>query len=249
MKTDLKINLNLNNLKNALLVSFISFCLVSSSCAATFDVDEKAQIESIIDDYVSNHPEVILRAMKKLEQDEKKDLEENMLKIASVVRKSDSIPSLGNKNAKHYIIEFYDYNCGYCKVLEPMFKSALKDYDIQIFFVNIPVIKENSKQLALLGQAVYNLDKKKYFLLHEKFMTPGSISSDEQSVRKYLDEIGIKFDDFKKELMSGRPQKQISSNIEDSMELKIAGTPYLIIDGKEVRGALTSYEALQELLK
>lgn len=240
---------NLNNLKKSCLVALVSLGVTTSALAATFDDDQKAQIESIIDDYVSNHPEVILRAMKKLEQDEKKNLEVNMLKIASKVRMSDSIPYLGKKNAKHYIIEFYDYNCGYCKVLEPMFERALKDYDVQISFVNIPVIKENSKQLALLGQAVFNLDKKKYFKLHEKFMTPGSISSDEQSIRKYLDEIGIDFDDFKNELTSGRPQKQISANIEDSIELKIAGTPYLIIDGKEVRGALTSYEALQELLK
>lgn len=238
----------LNNLKNAILIFFISFGF-ASSYAATFDTDEKKQIETIIDDYVSNHPEVILRAMKKLEQDEKKNLEENMLKIASKIRKSDSIPFLGKKTASHYIIEFYDYNCGYCKVLEPMFERALKDYDVQISFVNIPVIKENSKQLALLGQAVFNIDSKKYFKLHEKFMTPGSISSDETSVRKYLDEVGIDFNDFKKELSSGRPQSQISSNIEDSIELKIAGTPYLIIDGKEVRGALTSYSALQELLK
>ena len=170
MKTILK----LNNLKNTLLAIFISVGLVATSNAATFDSEQMAQIESIIDEYVSNHPEVILRAMKKLETDEKKNLEENMLNIASKVRKSDSIPHLGKRNAKHYIIEFYDYNCGYCKVLEPMFERALKDYDVQISFVNIPVIKENSKQLALLGQAVFNLDKKKYFKLHEKFMTPGS---------------------------------------------------------------------------
>lgn len=241
--------LNLINLKKSFIVALAGLGVTTSALAASFDDSQKAQIESIIDEYVSNHPEVILRAMKKLEQDEKKDLEVNMLKIASKVRKSDDIPYLGKKNAKHYIIEFYDYNCGYCKVLEPMFERALKDYDVQISFVNIPVIKENSKQLALLGQAVFNIDKKKYFKLHKKFMTPGSISSDEQSVRKYLDEIGIDFEDFKNELTSGRPQKQISSNIEDSIELKIAGTPYLIIDGKEVRGALTSYEALQELLK
>lgn len=240
---------DLNNLKKSCLVALVSLGVTTSALAATFDNDQKAQIESIIDDYVSNHPEVILRAMKKLEQDEKKNLEVNMLKIASKVRKSDNIPYLGKKNAKHYIIEFYDYNCGYCKVLEPMFERALKDYDVQISFVNIPVIKENSKQLALLGQAVFNLDKKKYFKLHEKFMTPGTISSDEQSIRKYLDEVGIDFVDFKNELTSGRPQKQISANIEDSIELKIAGTPYLIIDGKEVRGALASYDALQELLK
>ncbi len=115
---------------------FISVGLVATSNAATFDSEQMAKIESIIDEYVSNHPEVILRAMKKLEMDEKKNLEENMLNIASKVRKSDSIPHLGKRNAKHYIIEFYDYNCGYCKVLEPMFERALKDYDVQISFEN-----------------------------------------------------------------------------------------------------------------
>ena len=113
MKTILK----LNNLKNTLLAIFRSVGLVATSNAATFDSEQMAKIESIIDEYVSNHPEVILRAMKKLEMDEKKNLEENMLNIASKVRKSDSIPHLGKRNAKHYIIEFYEYNCGYCKVL------------------------------------------------------------------------------------------------------------------------------------
>ena len=106
MKSILKIK----NLKKVLLATFISVGLVTTSNAVTFDSEQKAQIESIIDEYVSNHPEVILRAMKKLEMDEKKNLEENMLKIASKVRKSDSVPSLGKRNAKHYIIEFYDYN-------------------------------------------------------------------------------------------------------------------------------------------
>ena len=68
MKTILK----LNNLKNTLLAIFISVGLVATSNAATFDSEQMAQIESIIDEYVSNHPEVILRAMKKLEMDEKK---------------------------------------------------------------------------------------------------------------------------------------------------------------------------------
>lgn len=90
MKTILK----LNNLKYFLAI-FISVGLVATSNAATFDSEQMAQIESIIDEYVSNHPEVILRAMKKLEMDEKKNLEENMLNIASKVRKSDSIPHLG----------------------------------------------------------------------------------------------------------------------------------------------------------
>ena len=46
-----------------------------------------------------------------------------------------------------------------------------------------------------------------------------------------------------------QPQKQIGRYIDESMKLKIAGTPYLLIDGEEYRGAITSYDTLTELLK
>ena len=52
-------------------------------------------------------------------------------------------------------------------------------------------------------------------------------------------------------LKKSRPQlqKQIGRYIDESMKLKIAGTPYLLIDGEEYRGAITSYDTLTELLK
>ena len=55
------------------------------------------------------------------------------------------------------------------------------------------------------------------------------------------------FIDYKvvKEMESGRPQKQIGMNIKYSADLKVAGTPYLIIDGHEVRGAITNYNRLK----
>ena len=58
--------LNLTNLKKSFIVALAGLGVTTSALAASFDDFQKAQIESIIDEYVSNHPEVILRAMKKL---------------------------------------------------------------------------------------------------------------------------------------------------------------------------------------
>ncbi|MGN0902054.1 MAG: thioredoxin domain-containing protein [Succinivibrio sp.] len=214
-----------------------------------FDKNSRQEIESIVDEYVSNHPEVIVRALKKLEQNEQRIHEENISNISSQIRNDNSVPSKGNAKAKHYIIEFFDFGCGYCKVMEPFFDRAAKEFDLQIAYVNIPVIKEASKQLAIYGQAIYNLNQDAYFKFHSHFMKPGTHATDLEAIKLLVkDELKLDFEDVVNELKSMEPQKQIGRYLNYSMQLKVAGTPYLIIDGKEIRGAITDYETLKDLL-
>ena len=222
--------------------------LTSVNSAFALDVNDKAEIEKVIEEYVMEHPDLILRAIKKLEEQEYLQVENARAKIASDLINDKSIPSLGKDEAEHYIIEFYDYNCGYCKVMEPLFKRALGEYDLKVVYVNIPVVKEESKQLALLGQAIYNLDKEKYFKFHEHYMQAGRIPSTKADIEKVLSDIGLDYKVVDEELKSGKAAAIINSNIQKSMQLKVAGTPYLIIDGKEYRGAITSFDALAQIL-
>ena len=209
----------------------------------------KAEVESIIDEYVSTHPEIIVKALKKLEEQETQKALDHRKQLVEQFRHDRSIPSLGSPKAKHYIIEFYDYNCGYCKVMEPLFEKAINDFDVQIVYVNIPVVKEESKQLAIIGQAVFNLAPHKYFKCHQHFMQPGLVDTSLKAVQDLVKSLDIKWDDVVTQMKNMQPQKQIGRYIDESMKLKIAGTPYLLIDGEEYRGAITSYDTLTELLK
>ncbi len=209
----------------------------------------KAEVESIIDEYVSTHPEIIVKALKKLEEQETQKALDHRKQLVEQFRHDRSIPSLGSPKAKHYIIEFYDYNCGYCKVMEPLFEKAINDFDVQIVYVNIPVVKEESKQLAIIGQAVFNLAPHKYFKFHQHFMQPGLVDSSLKAVQDLVESLDIKWVDVVTQMKNMQPQKQIGRYIDESMKLKIAGTPYLLIDGEEYRGAITSYDTLTELLK
>ena len=209
----------------------------------------KAEVESIIDEYVSTHPEIIVKALKKLEEQETQKALDHRKQLVEQFRHDRSIPSLGSPKAKHYIIEFYDYNCGYCKVMEPLFEKAINDFDVQIVYVNIPVVKEESKQLAIIGQAVFNLAPHKYFKFHQHFMQPGLVDTSFKAVQDLVKSLDIKWDDLVTQMKNMQPQKQIGRYIDESMKLKIAGTPYLLIDGEEYRGAITSYDTLTELLK
>ena len=230
-------------------ISVILLSAAFSASAATFDANQVEQIEKIVADYVSNHPEIIINSMKKLEHDEQEKQQMIISDIGNRIRNSDDYPMHGSKTAKHFIIEFFDFNCGYCKVMEPMFKKAVENNDLQIVYVNIPVIREESRQLAIIAQAIFELDKNKYFEFHKYFMTPGNKKQDLESVKEYCSSIGINFDNVVEKMNSRTPQVQIGKNMEDSVKLKIAGTPYMIIDGKEFRGAITSEETLKSILE
>lgn len=237
---------NLNKLCKAIATSVLAVSMLSSIATAdVFDDKSKAEIEKIVDEYVSNHPEVIIKAMKKLEAQEMAKQQAAISDTVSLLRSNKDLPSVGKSDAKHFIIDFYDFNCGYCKVMEPLFEKALKDYDLQIVYVNIPVIKDESKQLAVVGQAIFNLDQKAYFKFHKHYMQPGHLAMDTDSIKASVEDSGISWDKVVKEMESGRPQKQIGMNIKYSADLKVAGTPYLIIDGHEVRGAITNYNRLK----
>ena len=79
----------------------------------------------------------------------------------------------------------------------------------------------------------------------ERYDKNSSLEFIEEQVKK----IGADWDEVLAEMKSGRPQQQLNEFIRISQELSVRGTPYLIIDGKEFRGAIQDYEDLKALLK
>ena len=101
----------MNLFKGSLIASLL--CLSPLCYAQIDDIDAKtkAKIESIIDEYVSTHPEIIIRAMQKLEHDEQA-VQANNVKNAGIALRNDStLPQINTSRAKHYIVEFFDFNC------------------------------------------------------------------------------------------------------------------------------------------
>lgn len=236
-------------MKKTLLSALLGLCLIPMHAQADINSNDKKNIENIVKEYLLEHPEIIIQAMQNLERKELEKAEANIPKVSQKILADKTLPSIGRSGAKHYIIEFFDYNCGYCKVMEPYFKKAVEEFDLQIIYVNIPVIKRESEQLAVFGQAIFNVDKDKYFAFHDYFMKPGNKSATTDALKILCKEIGVNFDAVLEELKTMRPQAVVRDSIETSQLLNIRGTPYLIIDGKEYRGAITSYEILSGLLK
>ncbi len=220
----------------------------NTAFAQEFNDKQKSEIESIIAEYVSNHPEIVIKALQKYEADEQNRHLQTVRLVGESFRKNKDLPMIGDEKAQHYIIDFYDYNCGYCKVMEPLFKQALKEFNLQLVYVDLPVVTETSQQIAVIAQALYNLDKEKFFAFHDHFMSKKDRNVPLETIQKKIKELGVNWDDLLTEMQSGRPQTQISEVFKASAGLGIRGTPYLIIDGKEFRGAIRDYDDLKALL-
>ncbi len=218
--------------------------------AKKFSAEQAREIERIASDYFVAHPEILVKAMQKLEQDQAKLHEKQVSESGEFYRRDESTPKIGDVSKRHYLVEFFDYNCGYCKVMEPVLKKLSKDEKIslQIVYVNIPIIGKNSAMSATVAQALYSLHPDKFAQLHGKLMRNEIDANDMDALKTQIENMGIKWDEIMHEMQSRRPQNKLQEDIKKSRELGITGTPYLIIDGKEYRGAITSEDDLRKLL-
>lgn len=235
-------------------LGFALFCFSASSnlCfAQEFNDVQKQEIEQIASDYLAEHPEVVVAALQKLQEQQAKAHDELVVNIGEFYRKDKSTPMIGNEQSKHYIIDFFDYNCGYCKTMEPAINSLINDKNLslQVVYVNLPIIAKTSSVSATVAQAIYNLDPKKFVVFHDKLMRNEADCNDIDALKDLAKSIGLNWDKVVSEMESRRPQEKLTGDLAKVRDLGLSGVPYLIINGREVRGAISNPEDLRKILE
>ena len=85
---------------------------------------------------------------------------------------------IGPDNARHTIIEFFDYFCGYCKKMHPELIELVESRDdLRVFFLQHPILNESSKIIAKIAIAA-NMQGKGFEFHHYIFTIQGSITNE-----------------------------------------------------------------------
>src|SRR5579883_3027680 len=135
--------------------------------AQTFSPDQRQQIEGIIKDYLIAHPEVVqevLAAVDKHQKDAEAQQQRATIRAnnATLFNSSHQVV-LGNPNGKIEMVEFFDYNCGFCKhALPDMVKLLDTNHDIKFVLKEFPVLGEGSVEAARVAVAARMQDPSKY---------------------------------------------------------------------------------------
>lgn len=236
----------MNSLKRRLATSVFSAAMLVTGIAASHAEEakplDKAAVEKIVREYLLENPEIMLEVQDALETKQSAVAREGQTKIIADNHEqifNDANDAVyGNPKGDVTIVEFYDYNCGYCKRAMPDMKALIKaDPNVRFVLKEFPILGPDSMRTHLVAQAFKKLMPEKYPELHDILMQEPKSSTEESSI-KAAKSLGA--DEAKlRELMKSKEVVTSFQNAYDiGQALNISGTPSYIIGDELVPGAV-----------
>jgi protein-disulfide isomerase len=221
----------------------------SPACAEGFSAGQKAEIEAIIKDYLLEKPEVLREAIGVLDTREKaaeaKAREKAVSDPSSTLFSPVNQAVIGDPRGKITLIEFFDYNCGYCKRALSDLARLMKDNpDLRVVLRDFPILSPGSVEAAKIANAfLRQFQGEKFWEFHQKLLGARGPVGKEEALGVAKD-LGADMD----KLANDAAAPSIIAGIEESGKLAksllVTGTPTYVIGEDVVVGAV-GYDALE----
>ena len=191
---------------------------------------DQARIEQVVHDYLLAHPEVLPDAMDALrDKQHAKTIADNR---AAILEPFGSAWA-GSANPDLTIVEYYDYNCGYCRASLPAITQLLaSDPKLRIVFREFPVLADSSASAARMSLAAAEQGKFKPF--HDSLYAGGPVT--DQSIAAAAKIAGV--DTAKAAAFAPKADAEIAANMGIARQLGLTGTPSWVIGNHVVSSAL-----------
>src|SRR6185369_1259146 len=212
---------------------------------------QRSDIEKIVREYLLKNPEVLEEAMNELSKRQATaDAEKHQ---ASIAKNSDAIfnsprgVTLGNKDGDVTFVEFFDYNCGYCKrAMTDMLDLMKADPKLKVVLKEFPVLSQGSVEAAQVAVAVRMQDPsgKKYLDFHQRLLG-GRGPADKARALAAAKEAGLEVGRIEQDLTSPEVRATIEENFKLAEAMGMNGTPSYVI-GKQIVVGAVGYDSLKE---
>jgi len=212
--------------------------------AQSFSDSQRGDIETIVRNYLLAHPEVLEEAMAELNK--RQTAAEAEKQKASVAANAETIFNsprgvvLGNKDGDVSFVEFFDYNCGYCKrAMADMLDLMKTDPKLKVVLKEFPVLSQGSVEAAQVAVAVRMQDPggKKYLDFHQKLLG-GRGAADKARAMAAAKDAGLDIVRIEKDLASPEVRATIEENFKLAEAMGMNGTPSYVIGKQVVIGAV-----------
>ncbi|MHA1188866.1 MAG: DsbA family protein [Alphaproteobacteria bacterium] len=230
----------------AVVVALAGFSVVPA--AAEMNDDEKREIERIVRNYLLTNPEIIEVALDAL--DEKRKQEERDKQALVISQMQDKIYNsehqivLGNPQGKVSVVEFFDYNCGFCRrAMGDMMALMETNPDLKFVLKELPILSEGSVEAARVAIAVGQSAPEIYVDFHREMFSRGGPADGEKALAIATD-LGMDRDALVKLAKAELVDEALGEVRSLAMALGINGTPSYVVGGEAVFGAV-GYDQLQ----
>ena len=212
-----------------------------------FTPAQRKEIEGIIKDVLLNNPEIMLEVQNALESKMDKIQAERMAvaikENAPELFRPTGSPIVGDVKGDVPVIEFFDYNCGYCKkALIELSQLMDKDKKVRVILKEFPILSKGSEEASRVALAAKMQGK--YWEVHRAILESQGQAS-EASALRIAEKLGLDMARLKKDVTSAEVKKEIEETRQLATKMGIQGTPHFIVGDRIIAGAP---ENLTELL-
>lgn len=216
----------------------------SIATAQSFSDSQRGEIEGIIKNYLLTHPEILedmsAELSKRQAAVEKVRQAESVKKYSELIFNSPRGVVVGNKDGDVTFVEFFDYNCGYCKqAMADMMNLMKADPKLRVVLKEFPVLGEASVEAAQVAVAVRMQDPtgKKYLDFHQRLMG-GRGQANRARALAAAKEAGLDMARIEKDMVSPEVRETLQESLALSQEMGINGTPSYVVGDKVMVGAV-----------
>ncbi|MFK7866738.1 MAG: DsbA family protein [Alphaproteobacteria bacterium] len=215
------------------------------------NLETQAQFEAMLIKVLGDNPQIIVDAIQAYQQDQAQmmgDLKtQAMAVVEQVIKVSPDLPAMGAsvQDAKVTLVEFFDYQCGFCKRFHPHLESLIEaQKDVRIVLMEMPILGPESTIAAKAALAAARQGQ--YPAYHAALMATRARISDDLLI-KTAQELGMDIDAFNQARESAGIARFIDENLKLASQLQINGTPAFIL-GDEIFGGYKDLAELEALI-
>jgi len=219
--------------------------------AQGFTAEQRGEIENIIKDYLIKNPQLVQEVLAEVERHQQAaEAEKHRTAVRENAEALFSSPRhvvLGNPQGNVTMVEFFDYNCGFCKrALTDMLDLIKSDPNLKFVLKEFPVLGEGSLQAAQVAVAVRMQDKtgKKYLDFHQRLLNARG-QADKIRALAAAKEAGFDVARLEKDMNSDEAKATIAESMKLAEAIGVSGTPSYVVGTEVVVGAI-GLEALRQ---
>ena len=200
---------------------------------------EEKKIVDIVHNYLTKNPEILVEMTTELDKRQQAEQAAQQQKVisdnAEAIFRSPLAYTAGNPNGDVNVVEFFDYNCGFCRrALPDLVKLMDSDDKVRVVFKELPIFGEESEGAAKAALAAGKQGK--YFEMHQKlFSEPGK--ADKDMALKIAQELGLDVPQLEKDMEDASIQQALDETKALAQKLALQGTPLYLIGDRIVPGA------------
>lgn len=218
----------------------------SLAAAEPFTPAEEDRIRALAIEALLERPEILRELVARLEEQERAaQVDQAQSAITALKDELVSDPNApigGNPDGDVTVVEFMDYNCGYCKRAAPEVAKLLEqDGDVRLVYREWPILGDGSVAAARLALAAREQDA--YEAMHDALMARPRVT--EQTALAVAQELGLDVVKLKADADAPKVAAHIDKSMALAQAIGVTGTPAFVI-GDQFIGGLAPVEALLE---